>query len=64
MSLQYILYQSTASFGRISNSIEISLVGRVPDSGFSTNKVNLTLYMLIFQKEHKHVSTFYVIPPH
>ena len=29
-SVEYILNQSTANFGRISNSIEISLVGRAP----------------------------------
>ena len=29
--MEYILNQSTANYGRISNSIEISLVGRVPD---------------------------------
>ena len=29
-SIEYILNQSTAKFGRISNSIEISLAGRVP----------------------------------
>ena len=30
-SVEYILNQSTANFGQISNSIEIALMGRVPD---------------------------------
>ena len=29
-SVEYVLIQNTANFGRISNSIEISLVGRLP----------------------------------
>ena len=32
-SVEYILKQSTANFGRISNSIEILVVGRVPCRG-------------------------------
>ena len=34
-SAEYILNQSTANFGPISNSIEISLVGRAPGVGFT-----------------------------
>ena len=33
--VEYILNQSTANFGRISNSIEIALVGWAPEAMFN-----------------------------
>ena len=41
--VEYILYQSTPNFGRISNSIEIPLVGRVPGEAKHDTKYTVFL---------------------
>ena len=37
----YILNQSTANFGRISNCIKISFVGRAPDAGIALRALHI-----------------------